>query len=309
LRTRRAKRALAARGLTEAVTWSFIAHDAAAAFGGGKDELVLANPIAADMSDMRPSLLPGLLRAAQRNADRSLGDVALFEVGQIYRGDRPEDQFTAAAGIRRSTAAVAGAGRHWSSKAQPVTAFDAKADAFATLDALGFDPANVQVTTDAPPWFHPGRSAGLRLGPAMLGAFGEIHPAALAKLDVSGPMVGFELLLEPIPLPKAKPTKTKPPLALSDLQPVKRDFAFVVDRAVPAVSILKAARSADRHLVKGVNVFDVFESEAVGHGKKSVAIEVTLQPTQRTLTDEEIVKISERIVGEVAKATGATLRE
>jgi phenylalanyl-tRNA synthetase beta chain len=143
----------------------------------------------------------------------------------------------------------------------------------------------------------------------VLGAFGEIHPAALAKLDVSGPMVGFELLLEPIPLPKAKPTKTKPPLTLSDLQPVKRDFAFVVDRAVPAASILKAARSAERNLVKGVNVFDVFESEAVGRGKKSVAIEVTLQPTQRTLTDEEIVKISERIVGEVGKATGATLRE
>jgi phenylalanyl-tRNA synthetase beta chain len=309
LRTRRAKRALAARGLTEAVTWSFIAHDAAAAFGGGKEALVLANPIAADMSDMRPSLLPGLLKAAQRNADRSAGDVALFEVGQVYRGDRPEDQLTAAAGIRRATAAVMGAGRHWSDKAQAVTAFDAKADAFATLDALGFDPANAQVATDAPAWFHPGRSASLRLGPTVLGAFGELHPAVLAKLDVSGPLVGFELILEAIPLPKAKPTKTKPPLVLSDLQPVKRDFAFVVDRSVPAASILKAARGADRNLVRAVNVFDVFESETVGRGKKSVAIEVTLQPTQRTLTDEEIVKISDRIVGEVGKATGATLRE
>jgi phenylalanyl-tRNA synthetase beta chain len=308
-RTRRAKRALATRGLTEAVTWSFIAHEAAAAFGGGRDELILANPIAAEMSDMRPSLLPGLLAAAQRNADRSYGDVALFEVGQIYRGDRPQDQFTAAAGVRRGTAGVTGAGRHWSGKATAVTAFDAKADAFATLDALGFDPANAQITTDAPPWFHPGRSASLRLGPTVLGAFGEIHPSALAELDVAGPLVGFELILEAIPLAKAKPTKTKAALVLSDLQPVKRDFAFVVDRAVAAAAIVKAARTAERGLVRTVNVFDVFESESVGAGKKSVAIEVTLQPAERTLTEDEIAKISQKIVAEVGRATGATLRE
>ncbi len=307
-RTRRAKRALATRGLTEAVTWSFITHEAATAFGGGQDTLVLANPIAAEMSDMRPSLLPGLILAAQRNADRSYGDVALFEVGQIYRGDRPQDQLTGAAGIRRATAAVSGAGRHWSGKAASVSAFDAKADAFATLDALGFDPNNAQITTDAPAWFHPGRSATLRLGPTVLGAFGEIHPSVLAKLDVSGPLAGFELILEAIPLAKAKPTKTKPALALSDLQPVKRDFAFVVDRSVAAAAIVKAARAAERALVKGVSVFDVFESDAVGAGKKSVAVEVTLQPAERTLTDEEIARVSAKIVAEVGKATGATLR-
>jgi len=308
-RTRRAKRALAARGLTEAVTWSFIAHDQAAAFGGGGESLMLANPIAAEMSDMRPSLLPGLVAAAQRNADRAMPDVALFEVGQVYRGDQPKDQVTAAAAVRRGTAGINGGGRHWAGKANAVTAFDAKTDALATLDALGFDPANVQITADGPDWFHPGRAGSLKLGPTVLGSFGEFHPAILERLDVSGPLAGFELILDAIPLPKAKPTKTKPPLALSDLQPVTRDFAFVVDRAVPAATILKAARTAERALVRGVTVFDIFESDALGAGKKSVAIEVTLQPKERTLTDDEIVKIGQKIVAEVGRATGGALRE
>jgi phenylalanyl-tRNA synthetase beta chain len=177
------------------------------------------------------------------------------------------------------------------------------------LDALGFDPGNAQIATDAPAWFHPGRSAHLKLGPTVLGTFGEIHPSVLARLDVTGPLVGFELALDAIPLPKTKATRTKPPLVLSDLQPVKRDFAFVVDRGVSAATILKAARTAERSLVRGVSVFDVFESDALGPGKKSVAIEVTLQPSERTLTDEEIAAASARIVSEVGRATGATLRE
>ncbi len=188
IRTRRAKRALATRGLTEAVTWSFISETAAAAFGGGDEALKLANPIAPDMSDMRPSLLPGLVAAAQRNADRGFADLALFEVGQVYRGDRPEDQVTAAAGIRRGTAQVAGSGRHWSGAAAPVSVFDAKADALATLDALGLSPENVQVTADAPAWFHPGRSGTIRLGPkTVIGTFGEFHPRVLELIDARGP--------------------------------------------------------------------------------------------------------------------------
>jgi phenylalanyl-tRNA synthetase beta chain len=310
IRNRRAKRALAARGLIEAVTWSFIAHEQAVAFGGGGEALILANPIAADMSDMRPSLLPGLIAAAQRNADRSFGDVALFEVGQIYRGDQPHDQKTAAAAVRRGTATVNGAGRHWSAKATPVSVYDAKADALATLDALGLDPATVQVVAEAPGWFHPGRSGVIRLGPqTVLAAFGEIHPKVLAALDVSGPIAGFELILDALPLPKAKPTKTKAVLALSDLQPVKRDFAFLVDRGIEAAAIVKAARAADRALIRTVTVFDVFEGAALGTGKKSVAVEVTMQPSERTLTDEAIEVVAGKIVAEVKKATGATLRE
>ena len=308
-RTRKAKRALAARGLVEAVTWSFIAHDQAIAFGGGAEELVLANPIAADMSDMRPSLLPGLIAAARRNADRGFSDFAVFEVGQVYRGDRPGDQLTAAAGIRAGTAAVGGAGRNWSAKAAPASVFDAKADAMALLDTLGLPSSNVQATADAPAWFHPGRSGAIRQGPkTIIGAFGEFHPKVLEMLDAEGPLAGFEVILESIPQPRVKPTKTKPPLALSDLQPVRRDFAFVVDRDVTAARIVRAAESADRKLIAGVSVFDVFAGSALGEGRKSVAIEVTLQPTERTMTDDEIDAVAARIVAEVAKATGGTLR-
>jgi phenylalanyl-tRNA synthetase beta chain len=308
-RTRRAKRALAARGLVEAVTWSFIAHERAAAFGGGSEALVLANPIAADMSDMRPSLLPGLIAAAQRNADRGYGDLALFEVGQAYRGDRPEDQFTAAAAVRRGTAGISGAGRHWSARAASVSVYDAKADALALLDALGLSPDKVQITTDAPAWFHPGRSGTIRQGPkTVIGSFGEFHPAVLETLDVEGPLAGFELVLEAIPAPKARPTKSKGVLALSDFQPVRRDFAFVVDRTVPAARIIRAAEGADRKLISGVSVFDVFEGAAVGESKKSVAIEVTLQPVEHTLTDREIEAVAVKVVAEVAKATCAKLR-
>jgi phenylalanyl-tRNA synthetase beta chain len=309
LRTRRAKRALAARGMVEAVTWSFVAHDRAAAFGGGADALVLANPIAADMSDMRPSLFPGLIAAARRNVDRGFADLALFEVGQVYRGDKPADQVIAAAGIRSGTAGINGAGRHWSGKAAPVSVFDLKADALALLDTLGLSPDKVQITADAPAWFHPGRSGTIRQGPkTVIGTFGEFHPKVLEILDAEGPLAGFELFLDAIPAPKARPTKTKPALDLSAFQPVRRDFAFVVDHAVTAAKIIRAAEGADRRLIAGVDVFDVFESEALGAGKKSVAIEVTLQPRDRTLTEAEIEAAAARVVAEVTKATGGTLR-
>ena len=308
-RTRRARRALAARGLTEAVTWSFVAEAAAGAFGGGDPALKLANPIAADMSDMRPSLYPGLIAAARRNAARGFADLALFEVGHIYRGDRPEDQVTAAAGIRSGTARVDGGGRHWSAPAAPVTVFDAKADALALLDALGLDLAKVQVSAEAPAWFHPGRSGTIRQGPkAVIGTFGEFHPRVLEGLDAEGPLAGFEIVLEAIPTPRTRATRTKPPLVASDLQPVHRDFAFVVDRDVAAARIVRAAESVDRKLVAAVSVFDVFESEALGDGKRSVAIEVTLQPSERTLTDEDIDAAALKIVAAVEKATGGTLR-
>jgi phenylalanyl-tRNA synthetase beta chain len=309
LRTRHAKRALATRGLVEAVTWSFISHSAAEAFGGGKPELILSNPIAADMSDMRPSLLPGLAAAAQRNADRGYDDLALFEVGQVYRGDRPEDQMIAASGIRRGTAGVSGSGRHWSAKVPPVGVFDAKSDALAILDALGLPAEKVQVVAEAPAWFHPGRSGTIRQGPkTIIGYFGEFHPKTLAALDVEGPLAGFELILDAIPLPRAKATKTKPPLELSDLQPVRRDFAFVLDRGVEAAKVVRAAEGADKKLVAGVTVFDLFESDALGPGKKSLAIQVTLQPKDKTLTDEEIDAVGRKVVAEVTKATGGTLR-
>lgn len=313
IRTRTAKRALAARGMLEAVTWSFIPEDHAKLFGGGAPSLKLANPIASDMSDMRPSLLPGLLTAAQRNADKGFGDVAIFEVSGTYENDTPEGQRRVAGGVRRGTASLSGAGRLWSNSAKgggkPVDVFDAKADALAVLEACGLPMANVQVESGAPGWYHPGRSGTIKMGPkVVLGYFGEFHPKTLGSLDVSGALCGFEVYLDAMPEPKKKATRTKPGLELSPFQMVKRDFAFVVDSQVEAGAIIKAASSADRKLITGVNVFDVFEGASLGEGRKSVAIEVLIQPVERTLTDEDFEALTARIVGNVEKTTGGTLR-
>jgi phenylalanyl-tRNA synthetase beta chain len=309
LRTRKTRRALAARGMVETLTWSFIARSQAELFGGAKPELVLANPIASELSDMRPSLIPGLVAAAQRNADRGFRDVALFEVGQIFRGDRPEDQLTAASGVRRHFAKGTGIGRHWSSPATEVDAFDAKADAVTALMAAGAPAQALQVVPGGPSWFHPGRSGTIQIGPQnVLGYFGELHPRVIGALDVEGPLVAFEILLEKLPEPRAKTTRAKSPLELSPLQPVERDFAFVVDRKVRATDILRATQSADRSLIAGITVFDVYEGKGIEPGKKSIAIAVSLQPKGRTMTDEEIEAISAKIVAEVGKCTGGVLR-
>jgi phenylalanyl-tRNA synthetase beta chain len=308
-RTRKAKRALATRGLVEAVTWSFVSKREAELFGGGKPQLSLANPIAAELSDMRPSLLPGLIMAAQRNADRGHADVALFEVGQIFTGDKPEDQLTAASGLRRALAKPSGSGRHWSNKAEPVDAFDAKADVFAALAAAGSPMQALQVVPGGPPWFHPGRSGTVQIGPQnILGYFGELHPRAIAGLNAEGPLVAFEMILEKIPEPKPRTTRAKTLLELSPFQPVERDFAFVVDTAVKAADIIRAAQNADKKLITDVTIFDVYEGKGIETGKKSIAIAVTIQPREKTMTDAEIETLSEKIVAEVAKRTGGVLR-
>ncbi|MCM2396999.1 phenylalanine--tRNA ligase subunit beta [Rhizobium sp. S95] len=313
IRTRTAKRTLAARGMLEAVTWSFISAEQAKLFGGGSAALKLANPIAADMSDMRPSLLPGLLVAAQRNADRGFGDVAIFEVSGTYESDTPEGQRRVAGGIRRGTASLAGAGRMWSNASKgggkPVDVFDAKADALAVLEACGLPMGNVQIEAGAPAWYHPGRSGTIKAGPkVILGYFGEFHPKTLEALDVSGALCGFEVFVDALPEPKKKATRTKPALDLSPFQMVKRDFAFVVDKTIEAGTIIKAAGSADRKLITGVNVFDIFEGASVGEGRKSVAIEVLIQPIDKTLTDEDFDALTKKIVGNVEKTTGGSLR-
>jgi len=308
-RTRKTKRALAVRGLLEAVTWSFVSKQEANLFGGGKAELALANPIAAELSDMRPSLIPGLVMAAQRNADRGFPDTALFEVGQIFKGDRPEEQLTAASGLRRTLAKTSGSGRHWSNKTGPVDVFDAKADAFAVLAAAGAPMQALQIVPGAPPWYHPGRSGTIQIGPQnILGHFGELHPRAIAELKAEGPLVAFELLLENIPEPKARPTRAKSLLELSPFQPVERDFAFVVDAAVNAADIVRAAQNVDKKLISNVLVFDVYEGKGIEPGKISIAIAVTIQPREKTMTDIEIDALSERIVTEVTKRTGGVLR-
>ncbi len=307
-RTRLAKRTLAALGLGEAITWSFISKPHAELFGGGAPALALANPIAADLSDMRPSLIPGLAAAAERNARRGAKDVALFEVGQIFLGDGDGDQRISAAALRRGLAKRQGEGRHWSGGGV-VDAFDAKGDVMALFAALGVNASAVQIVPGGPKFLHPGRSATLQFGPKnVVGWFGELHPSACEALDVEGPLVAFEIVLDAIPAPKAKPTKAKARLERSDFMPLERDLAFIVPETTRAAEILKAALGAERNLVTDAGIFDVYRGAGVPDGHKSVAVMVKLQPRERTLTDAEIEATVAKIVAEVGKKTGAILR-
>ena len=307
-RVRRARRTLAARGMVEAITWSFIRQGEAEHFAGGAEALILANPISSEMTTMRPSLLPGLLAAVQRNRNRGFADVALFEVGQAYRGDKPADQFISAAGIRAGAARLTGQGRHWDGKVGDASVFDVKADAISLLQSLGFDAAKAQITRDAPAWFHPGRSGTLRLGPkVVLAHFGELHPDTLKLLDVAPPVAAFEVFLDALP-PEKKKSRAKPPMDVTDLLPVTRDFAFVLDKGVAAADVVKAAQSADKALISAVKVFDLFEGGTLGTDKKSLGVEVTLAPKTKSLTDDEIEAVAKKVAAEVRRATGGELR-
>ena len=299
------KRALAVRGLMECVTWSFMPRRFAELFGGGSDEMLLANPISSELDAMRPSILPNLILAAGRNVDRGHDDVALFEVGPQFADPTPRGQAFVATGLRRGRDGR----RHWAQKPRPVDAYDAKADALAVLAAINAPTASIQIAAEAPVWYHPGRSGVLRLGPKnVLAAFGEIHPRILDRLDVTGPMIGFEVFIENAPLPKTRASRNRDELQVSDLPAVQRDFAFVVDQATTADAIVRAARGADKAFIEDVNVFDVYVGQGIEEGKKSVAITARLEPKDATLTDPEIEAIAARIVAAVGKATGAVLR-
>ncbi|MCK9992473.1 MAG: phenylalanyl-tRNA synthetase beta chain [Alphaproteobacteria bacterium] len=304
-RVRWAKRLLAGRGMMEAVTWSFISPRMAEMFGGGAKELTLANPISTELAVMRPSLLPNLLAAAKRNADRGMSEIALFEVGPQYAGDAPQDQSMAASGIR----CAQNPPRHWSHAGRGVDVFDVKADALAALEQLGAPVDRLKITADAPGWYHPGRSGVIRLGPKnALACFGEVHPAILEALDLRGAVMAFEIVLDAIPLPKSRGGPSRTPLRSSGLQPVTRDFAFLVDSAVTADQVLRAAASSAPDLITDVSLFDLYEGERIGAGRKSLAISVTLQPREKTLTDKEIDAIAEAVIAGVKKATGGELR-
>jgi phenylalanyl-tRNA synthetase beta chain len=312
-RTRTARRVLAARGFLETVTWSFMSHEKAALMIGGpnnlQSSLTIDNPIASDLDYMRPSMLANLAEAAQRNADHGAEDVRLFEAGPVYLGDKPNDQ-------RQMVAAVVkvAKGRDWQGASAAYNAFSAKADLFALLQALDQSPDKFQVgapegAPNSSGIWHPGRAGTLRLGPKQIVAsFGELHPAFLKALRVDGPVLAIELVLDALPQAKAKQTKTRPVLDKADQTPVKRDFAFVVDEKVPAGDITRMAMKADPKLITAARVFDVYRGVSIGDGKKSVAIEVTLQPRGAAMTDEQIEAVAQSVVKSVAKATGATLR-
>ncbi|MDB5497882.1 MAG: pheT [Phenylobacterium sp.] len=301
-RMRNARRALAARGYAEAVTWSFMRTDWARLFGGGDEKLRLTNPIASDLDCMRPSILPNLIDAAARNARRGFEDAAFFEVGPTFKGDEPADQLTVVAALIAPHPP-----RRWDG-AQEDPLFALKADLMALLDEMGAPPLQV-MQGQASPWWHPGRSARLQLGPKnVVAEFGELHPRVLKDMDAEGPILAFELDLGAIPEPKRKPTKTKPALALSALMPLSRDFAFLVASDTPAGELVRPILGADKGLIADARVFDVYQGKGVPEGQKSLAVEVTIQPTEKTLTDAEIEALSARIVAAAEKAVGAKLR-
>ncbi|MEJ6746540.1 MAG: phenylalanine--tRNA ligase subunit beta [Yoonia sp.] len=303
LRQQAAKRTAAALGYNECVTYSFIDRDAAALFGGGDDATMLQNPISADMSHMRPSLLPGLLRAAARNQARGFADMGLFEVGHAFHGGEPGEQYVQVAGILIGRTGL----KDVHGEARAVDIYDAKADAEAVLSAIGA-PAKVQIMRGADAWWHPGRHGKICLGPKkVLGVFGELHPKVLREMDIKGPAVAFVLYPEDVPLPKKKST-ARPALQATDLQAVDRDFAFVVDADVEALTLVNAASGADKALITNVRVFDEFIDGSLGEGKKSLAITVRLQPTVATLKDADIEAVAAKIVEKVTKATGGVLR-
>ena len=302
-RERAARRTAAALGYNECVTYSFIDKAAATLFGGGDDATMLANPISADMSHMRPALLPGLLQAAARNQARGFMDLALFELGHAFHGGEPEEQHLQLSGLligRTGPKDVHGTAR-------PVDLFDAKADAEAILAAMGA-PAKTQILRGASDWWHPGRHGMICLGPKkVLGVFGELHPKVIKAMDVKGPVVAFTLWPQEIPLPR-KTGATRPALVLNDLQAVERDFAFVVDARVAALDLINAAAGADKALIADVRLFDEFIGGSLGEGKKSLAITVRLQPTDATLKEADIDAVGKKIIEKVEKATGGVLR-
>ena len=302
-----AKRLLASRGLLEAVTFSFMPSAIAKLFqpkGANASLVMLANPISADLDAMRPSILGNLLLAAARNAARGYPDVALFEVGPSYLDETEKGQILSATGVRVGLHRP----RHWEGKPRNADAFDAKADALALLQMFGAPVDNLQVLPEAPGYYHPGRSAVLRLGPTILAQFGELHPNVLKACDLKGPAVGFEVFLDRLPTTRAKGT-ARPLLNASPFQPLERDFAFLVDAGVAADKLIRAAKSADKALITEAKVFDLFQGGALPEGKKSIAFSVTIQPRERTLTDQEIEALSAKIVAAVNKATGGELRK
>ena len=298
-----ARRTTAALGYNECVSYTFIDQKSAQLFGGGSDATMLANPISSEMSHMRPDLLAGLLQAAARNQARGFADMALFEVGPVFHGGEPEEQSLQVAGVlvgRTGPKDVHGASRS-------VDVYDAKADVEAILSALGA-PAKVQILRDGDTWWHPGRHGRICLGPKkVLATFGEVHPKVLTQLDVKGPVVAFSIHLQEIPMPR-KSSATRPALELNDLQAVDRDFAFVVDANVDALTLVNAAMGADKAHVVDVRVFDEFIGGSLGDGKKSIAFAVKLQPKDATFTDKDLENISAKIIEKVTKASGGELR-
>lgn len=303
---RAARTALISRGMEECVTWSFMPKALAAIFGANDNatsSLIITNPISAELDQMRPSLLPNLIMAARENANRGYADCALFEIGPSFQSSKADGQTMCCTGVRTGAYAA----KHWSGGTRPVDIYDLKADVLAALAAAGA-PENLQISRDVPDYYHPGRSGRLGLGKNTLAYFGELHPQALSMMDIDGPVIGFEIFLNNIPAPRAKTSTAKPLLKLHALQPVHRDFAFILDESVEADTLIRTIKGTDKNLIANVNVFDIYQGKGVEPGKKSVALAVTLQPLEQTLTDSDIDGLSKKIIDAVTQKTGGQLR-
>lgn len=304
-RLSQARRSLASRGAHEIITWSFISSNKAKHFGGGNTALQLMNPISTDLNEMRPSLLPNLLDAIAKNEDRGFKNLALFETGPTFSNTTPEGRANVIATIRSGQHTT----RNTHSQSREVDCFDSKADAIATLEAMGAPVKNFTTRTEnMPKWYHPGRSGQLCLGKTVLAQFGELHPLYKESMDISSPVVMSEIFVDQLPAAKAKKTTAKPTLTLSDYQAVERDFAFLVSEDTPAADIIRAITGADKKLIQSVSIFDIYQGKGVEEGKKSVALSITLQAMDRTLKEEEITAVSKEVVNSAEKKLGALLR-
>lgn len=304
-RARLARAAMTSRGFYECVTWSFMPKDLARHFGSNDNTaLTLSNPISSELDQMRPSILPNLIAAAGRNADRGYEHSALCEVGPVFRTSRPEGQDYMAAGLRQGEYAS----KHWAvDKVKTVDAYIAKADVLRVLAACGAPAANAQISRNAPAYYHPGRSGTLGLGKNVIAQFGEIHPAILDAMDVKGPMAGFEVFLDNIPASRNK-SIAKKLIELSHFQPVRRDFAFVVKDDVVAEDVLRAIIAVDKRRISAADIFDIYDGQGIEDGHKSLAVSVTIQPSDATLSEQDIEGIMNAIIEAVSKKCGGILR-
>jgi phenylalanyl-tRNA synthetase beta chain len=270
-------------------------------FGGGDETLTLRNPIAADLGQMRPSILGNLLQAAARNAAQGYPDLGLFEIGPVYHSSKPEGQALMAGLLRCGQTPC-----HWADKARAIDLYDIKGDLFAALATCGLNAANLQLTLDAPAWYHPAQSGCLRQGQKLIACFGTLHPALQSYGENAGPVAIGEIWLEA--LPSMARATAKPALMRASLQPVRRDFAFVVDQATTAEAVVKTIRQTEKQLITEVNLFDIFTGGSLGEGKKSLAFAVTFQPRDESLTEAMLEKLETNIVTAVQQKTGGVLR-
>jgi phenylalanyl-tRNA synthetase beta chain len=298
-----ASRTLATRGYSEAITFSFLNEVMAKQFNGGIEQLALVNPISSELTHMRPSILPTLLLAAQKNINVGSDSLSLFEVGPIFLGDKPDEQTTSVTGLRLGNKIK----RDWRSPSRDFDFYDIKLDVLKTLEALGINISSLQTYEDTPSYFHPGRSAVLKIGQKLIANLGEIHPEILDFYGFEKSILGFEIFYENIPIPK-KIKVSRPMLKVSPLQSVTREFAFVINETTPAEKLAQIARSSNKDLIKDVLIFDVYKGKNIPDGKKSIAIKVTIQPLTETLTDDDLEKISADLINLIGTKLSGSLR-